>query len=55
MASDRAQASLAALSEDRRQQAMARFAVLQPHLERDVPLTRVAADLSQPPTAIATS
>jgi hypothetical protein len=46
---------LAALSEDRRQQAMARFAVLQPHLERDVPLTRVAADLSQPPTAIATS
>lgn len=44
MASDRAQASLATLSEDRRQQAMTRFVVLQPHLERDVPLTRAAAD-----------
>jgi putative transposase len=44
MTSDRAQAALAALSADRRQQAMARFAVLQPHLEGDVPLTRAAAN-----------
>lgn len=43
MASDRARVPLAALSEDRRQQAMARFAVLQPHLERDVPLARAVA------------
>src|SRR3954470_16409401 len=48
MASDRAPASLAALSEDERQRAMARFAVLQPHLERDVPLTRAAADAGTP-------
>lgn len=32
MASDRAQASLVTLSEDRRGQAMARFAMLQPYL-----------------------
>jgi putative transposase len=41
-------AMLAALSEDERQRAMARFAVLQPHLERDVPLTRAAADAGVP-------
>lgn len=48
MASDRAQASLVTLSEDRRGQAMARFAVLQPYLERDVPLARAAADADIP-------
>jgi putative transposase len=36
--------SLAGLSERQRAQAMARFALLQPHLERSVPLARVARD-----------
>src|SRR5271154_6549582 len=35
---------LACLSDRQREQAMARFAVLQPHLERNVPLARVARD-----------
>jgi putative transposase len=35
-------ASLACLSEQQREEAMARFAVLQPHLERDVPLAQAA-------------
>jgi len=35
---------LASLSDRQREQAMARFAVLQPHLERNVPLARVARD-----------
>ena len=36
--------SLASLSERQRAQAMARFALLQPHLERNVPLARAARD-----------
>ena len=36
-------ASFAALDEKQRGQAMARFAVLRPHLEEDAPLTRAAA------------
>lgn len=36
-------ASFATLSEQQRMQAMARFAVLRPHLEEGVPLTRAAA------------
>jgi putative transposase len=34
--------SLACLSDQQRQKAMTRFAVIQPHLERNVPLSRVA-------------
>ena len=34
--------SLACLSEQQRKEAMARFAILQPHLENDVPLARAA-------------
>ena len=37
-------ASLACLSDQQRKEAMARFAVLQPHLEHDVPLSRAAHD-----------
>jgi len=36
--------SLASLSDRQRAQAMARFALLQPHLERNVPLARAARD-----------
>jgi len=36
--------SLASLSDRQREQAMTRFAVLQPHLERNVPLVRAARD-----------
>ena len=36
--------SLASLSDRQREQAMARFAVLQPHLDRNVPLARAARD-----------
>ena len=43
MAQDKSPASFAALSEDRRAQAMARLAVLRPHLDDGVPLTRTAA------------
>lgn len=35
-------ASLACLSEQQRKDAMARFAVLRPHLEEEVPLARAA-------------
>jgi putative transposase len=40
--------ALAELSEAQRHQAMARFAVLQPHLENGVPLTRAAAQADIP-------
>src|SRR3954466_3056903 len=43
MTQDKTPASFAALSEDRRAQAMARLAVLRPHLDDGVPLTRTAA------------
>ena len=36
--------SLASLSDRQREQAMTRFTVLQPHLERNVPLARAARD-----------
>ena len=36
--------ALAALTDGQRESAMARFAVLRPHLEQEVPLARVAAD-----------
>jgi len=42
MAQEEAAASFAAQDEQRREQAMARFAVLRPHLEDGVPLTRAA-------------
>ena len=48
MAEIQAIASFAALSEEGQQQAMARFAVLRPHLEDEVPLTRAAADADVP-------
>lgn len=41
-------AALASLSDDRRRQAMDRFAVLRPHLEEGVPLTRAAANAGIP-------
>lgn len=41
-------ASFADLAEDQRQLAMARFAVLQPTLENDVPLIRAAAQADVP-------
>ncbi len=44
MEQDRAAATLAALDEQRRKQAMARFAVLRPCLEEGVPLTRAAGE-----------
>jgi len=43
MTQDKTPASFAALSEDRRAQAMARLAVLRPHLDDGVPLTHTAA------------
>ena len=42
MTQDEATTPLAALDERRRGQVMARFAVLRPHLENDVPLTHAA-------------
>jgi hypothetical protein len=48
MAQERAPASFTALSEDRRAQAMARLAVLRPHLDDGVPLTRTAAAAGVP-------
>src|SRR3954468_7638713 len=48
MAQDRTPASFAALSEDQRVQAMARLAVLRPHLDDGVPLTRTAAAAGVP-------
>ena len=36
--------SLASLSDRQREQAMVRFAVLQPHLEKNIPLARAARD-----------
>lgn len=48
MAQDEAAASLAALDERRREQAMARFAVLRPHLEKGVPLVRAAGHAGIP-------
>ena len=43
-ADDRAEATLAELTADRRKEAIARFAALKPHLEDDVSLTRAASD-----------
>ena len=48
MTQDKTPASFAALSEDRRSQAMARLAVLRPHLDDGVPLTRTAAAAGVP-------
>ena len=48
MAQDGTVASLAALDERRREQAMARFAVLRPHLEEGVPLARAASHAGIP-------
>ena len=48
MARKRARASLAAPGEEGQAQAMARFAVLRPHLEESVPLTRAAREAGVP-------
>ena len=40
--------ALAAYTEEERQQAMARFAVLRPHLHEDIPLSEAARDASIP-------
>ena len=48
MAQEGAATSFAALDEPQRKQAMARFAVLRPHLEEEVPLTRAAAGAGIP-------
>ena len=48
MARKRAKASLAAPGEEGQAQAMARFAVLRPHLEESVPLTRAAREAGVP-------
>ena len=48
MSRDRVKASFSALSEERRRQAIARFAVLRTHLEDGVPLTRVASGAGVP-------
>ena len=48
MAQNGAAASLAALDERRREQAMARFAALRPHLEEGVPLARAASHAGIP-------
>jgi putative transposase len=48
MTQDRAAASFAALDERRREQAMARFAVLRPSLEEGVPLARAAGGAGVP-------
>lgn len=45
---DKTQPVAAALTEEQRQLAMERFAVLQPHLEDDVPLARAARHASIP-------
>lgn len=42
------EAPFAAFPEDRRREAMARLAVLQPTLEEEVPLARVAAEAGVP-------
>ncbi len=44
MAQQEAHSSFAALDEQQRRQAMIRFAVLRPHLEEEVPLTRAAIE-----------
>jgi putative transposase len=41
---DRSEATLAELTEERREEALARFAVLKPHVEDGVPLMQAAAD-----------
>jgi hypothetical protein len=43
--------ALAAYTEEERQQAMARFAVLRPHLHEDIPLSEAARDASIPCSA----
>ena len=48
MARKRAKTSLAAPGEEGQAQAMARFAVLRPHLEESVPLTRAAREAGVP-------
>ncbi len=48
MAQEVAAASFAALDEQRRGQAMVRFAALRPHLEEGVPLTRAAGEAGVP-------
>ena len=48
MAQDGTVASLAALDERRREQAMARFAALRPHLEEGVPRARAAGHAGIP-------
>jgi putative transposase len=40
--------ALAAFTEEERQQAMMRFAVLRPHLNEEVPLSEVARDAGVP-------
>jgi len=48
MAQEEAAATFAAQDKQQREQAMARFAVLRPHLEDGVPLTRAADAASIP-------
>jgi putative transposase len=48
MAQEGATVSFAALDEQRRKQAMVRFAMLRPYLEEGVPLTRAAGDAGVP-------
>ncbi len=48
MVQEKATSSFAALDEQRRRQAMVRFAVLRPYLEEGVPLTRAAGDAGVP-------
>lgn len=48
MVRERRTAAVAALSERDQERAMARFAVLQPHLEDEVPLTRTATEAGVP-------
>ena len=48
MVQERAATSFAALDEQRRAEAMTRFAVLRPHLEEGVPLTRAASEAGVP-------
>ena len=48
MARDRTSPPVVTLTEAQRQEAMARFAVLQPHLDEDVPLARVAREARVP-------
>jgi hypothetical protein len=42
------ESALAALTEEERQEAMVRFAVLRPHLNDDVPLSEAARDAGIP-------